>query len=125
MTTEWPNGSVGQEKNNTLGRNRIHLIREVEKVYYPVQKGRWVLFCLGKSVIVGPREIKTVQLSYRMENYGDIKGVDCCSKKNIRIWMKMNSSGTLSCVIHNISEHPQHITPRAKVLMMEMNQFTL
>ena len=60
MTAKRPNGSVGQGMNNTLGRTWIRKIREVDLIYRPVQREKWVLFCLGRSLILGPTEIKTV-----------------------------------------------------------------
>ena len=61
MTTERPDGSVGQ-RNKTLGRTRVRQVNEVDVHYKPISRGKGILFCLGKSVILGPFEIKTVQL---------------------------------------------------------------
>ena len=98
MTTEGPNGSVGQG-NKPLGRTRIREVREVDLIYRPVVRGQWVLFCLGKSVILGPNEIKIVQLPYKMEVQNRLRGLDCCNNKNVRVWMKINSTSLLSVVL--------------------------
>ena len=117
MTTERPDGSVGQ-KNKPLGRTRFRQISEVDAIHKPIVRGKGILFCLGKSVILGPYEIKTVQLPYEVEELGSLRGFDYCNSKNIRIWMKINSWGRMSVILKNECEHPQHVTPRARVWMM-------
>ena len=59
MTTERPDGSVGRW-NNTLGRTRFRQISEIDAIYKPVLRGKGILFCLGRSVILGPYEIRIV-----------------------------------------------------------------
>lgn len=104
--------------HDSLNPNELIVDDEVEKKLWPERKGNWLIFKLGRSLVLAPHEVKTIQWPYYIHAAtGAVR--DCLHNRNVRVWLKWRSTSQMICVLQNLSAHPQQLTSKSRCLMLE------
>lgn len=113
-------GALGYKEDGKVVRSRlvVECTQPVELKVRPYQKGGWIIFPLGRSVVLGPRAVVGFQLPYKLRNFSNVIFRDCLMGKPVRVWPKFRSDGQFCVLLHNLSMEPVHVTPRAGILMI-------
>ena len=113
-------GALEQKKDREILGSRLFVecTQPVELKVRPYQKGGWIIFPLGRSVVLGPRAVTGIQLPYKLRNFANVIFRDCLVGKPVRVWPKFRSDGQFCVLLHNLSMEPVHVTPRAGILMI-------
>ena len=83
-------GALGYKEDGKVVRSRlvVECTQPVELKVRPYQKGGWIIFPLGRSVVLGPRAVVGFQLPYKLRNFSNVIFRDCLMGKPVRVWPK-------------------------------------
>lgn len=94
----------------------LTLTEEREKQYLPFLQNGWVIFMSGKSLVIGPFDMKTVILPFSFSPESKLcQFFDCIQNKSLIGTTKIHPTGRISLTIKNISAEPQHVTGRMRL----------
>ena len=97
----------------------IECTREVDKNLWPYQRMQWTVFRVGKSLVLGPREVMCIQTPFRLVNYGNEGFIrDCMVGRNVQVWTKIRSDGLLILMLENKSQQAVHVPPRTQAFLL-------
>ena len=94
----------------------IQCLQSVE--HLPQQIGPYIQIYANRSLVLGPKELMQVQFPYCIMG-NQLQVHDVLASKYLKLHLKLRTNGQIWCIIENLTEHVQTVTPRQKMIAMQ------